>query len=299
MHSNAVIISTLTGLRFTQCPKCQERHVLHPGFVHGSHLWCKGCGENLLLQELSMGELENFNVQKKCTNIVGYGGSCGCEICNASRRSPFGASPEAVKAHNPIHDGTDAWPCCECDNCKAWRRSDANKLPVTFVQGSYNIETGETIEPLHQRVGRIDRIKLTMTSERDSIEADSAQALYLTRGVTPYLLITLADRGESMTKGLQDWQTAVRIQQFVGMPLRPSLASPLAIQMLMHFHAYRERFIAAPVSCWPEAQRAIVEGFKAKGLIFERDHEDFGTTDKGSLIVATLTAVMSESLRNV
>jgi len=60
MHSNAVIIGTLTGLRFTQCPKCQERHVLHPGFVHGSHIWCKGCGENLLLQELSMGELENF-----------------------------------------------------------------------------------------------------------------------------------------------------------------------------------------------------------------------------------------------
>lgn len=60
MHSNAVIISTLTGLRFTQCPKCQERHVLSPGFVHGSHLCCKGCGENLLLQELSMGELENF-----------------------------------------------------------------------------------------------------------------------------------------------------------------------------------------------------------------------------------------------
>jgi hypothetical protein len=61
MHSNAVIISTLTGLRFTQCPKCQERYVLSLGFVHGSHLCCKGCGENLLLQELSMGELENFN----------------------------------------------------------------------------------------------------------------------------------------------------------------------------------------------------------------------------------------------
>ena len=60
MHSNAVIIHTLTGLRFTQCPKCQERYVLSPGFLHGSHLCCKGCGENLVLQELSMGELENF-----------------------------------------------------------------------------------------------------------------------------------------------------------------------------------------------------------------------------------------------
>jgi len=59
-HSNALIISTVSGLRYTQCPKCQARHVLHLGFVHGSHLCCNGCGENLLLQELSMGELENF-----------------------------------------------------------------------------------------------------------------------------------------------------------------------------------------------------------------------------------------------
>ena len=68
MHSNAVIIHTLTGLRYTQCPKCQERHVLSPGFVHGSHLCCKGCGENLLLQELSMGELENFTQQVGLVN---------------------------------------------------------------------------------------------------------------------------------------------------------------------------------------------------------------------------------------
>jgi hypothetical protein len=68
-HSNAVIISTLTGLRFTQCPKCQERHVLSPGFVHGSHLCCKGCGENLLLQELSMGELENFKAAQVNWNL--------------------------------------------------------------------------------------------------------------------------------------------------------------------------------------------------------------------------------------
>lgn len=112
MHSNALIYHTVSGRRFTQCPKCQERYELqNPGFVHGSHLCCKGCGENLLLQELTMGELENFT------------------------------------------------------------------QPVTFVQGSHNIETGEVIEPLHKRVGKIDRIKLTMTSERDSTEAGKAQVI--------------------------------------------------------------------------------------------------------------------------
>ena len=87
MHSNAVIIHTLTCLRFAQCPKYQERHVLSPSFVHGSHLCCKGCGENLLLQKLSMGELENFKVQKKCTTVVGYGGSRKVHV--ARHNKPF------------------------------------------------------------------------------------------------------------------------------------------------------------------------------------------------------------------
>jgi len=78
-----------------------------------------------------------------------------------------------------------------------------------------------------------------------------------------------------------------------------SMTSPLAMQMLLHFYAVRERFIEAPVSCWPPAQRAIVESFKDRGLIFERAHEDFGTTDKGSLVVETLKATMKEVMRNV
>jgi hypothetical protein len=67
------------------------------------------------------------------TNVNCYCRGAGCIYCtepNEATKSLNSAWQRVVEqARNPIHDGTDAWPCCECDNCKAWRSSDANKQP--------------------------------------------------------------------------------------------------------------------------------------------------------------------------
>jgi hypothetical protein len=130
--------------------------------------------------------------------------NCYCEDCAAIRHQAF-----IDKVRNPIHDGSDAWPCCECDNCKAWRRSDANKVPMSFVQMSGNIETGEVIEPLHKRSGVLDLGTMTMTSERDSIEADAAQALFVEYGVPVGSLIANVGYGTSLTVALRKMRAVI------------------------------------------------------------------------------------------
>lgn len=257
---HAPINITGHGVRWSSCAKCRKIRTLDTHELEGHVFYCAGCGEQLTLKKMSMVEWEAL-----------------------AEQYPQPPSPVMTTIKPSI---VAQWECPSVDK-------------IEFVQGSFNIETGDAIEPLHKRSGTFDPITLRLTSERDSTEADAAQGLFLNHGTNPNVLMRATKNGCVFARA--EVKTLVSGRSYVAIPSnRPvSITSPLAIQMLMHFYGTRERFISAPLELWPPAQRGIVEGFKNAGLIFERDHEDFGTTDKGSLIVATLKAVMSESLRNV
>jgi hypothetical protein len=70
-------------------------------------------------------------------------------------------------------------------------------------------------------------------------------------------------------------------------PNTVSITSPLAITMLLHFHAICEPYINAPVASWPNAQRAILGQFLAHGLVQAVDH-GYMTAPKGDKIVRKL-----------
>jgi len=178
-----------------------------------------------------------------------------------------------------FHDGSDAFTGCDCPNCNKWRKSNANTT------------TCERDAAFHTRLGKLADVAYR---ERDSAEADAVQALIMNHGANPSVIMRAANNKCVFARArVQDGKLFIPVDKPV------SLTSPLAIQMLLHFYAVRERYIPAPVSTWPPAQRAIVESFMLKGLIREQDHEDYVTTDKGALIVATLKATMEEAMRNV
>lgn len=127
-------------------------------------------------------------------------------------------------------------------------------------------------------------------------EADAAQKLFLYFGASATTLIRNAERGCSFERA--------QIQQgrFLLIPSdKPvSLSSPLAIQMLMHFHASPTLFIDQPLMLWPHAQREIVKGFKEKGLIIDGTVPDsYRTTARGAILVTALGAVLKEGLDRV
>lgn len=259
MHIKAPINFTF-DTRWSQCAKCRKVFGLNPGFVEGSHLICT-CGQNLLLAKMTDVEFD--------------------ELC---KQYPQPVSPVMTTADKCfVHDGKDYYLACECPRCAQFReRAKAMGItPFELVQREATNITATLHRELKERGFMIRPLKpsdaprvadCTGFANGRKFEFDVADPKRCS-----YQARTIAEaRARSV-----------------------SLTSPLAITMLMHFYANRDRFIPAPVEFWPPAQRAIVAGFKANGLIFERGPEDFGTTDAGSLIVATLKAVMAESLNHV
>lgn len=227
-------IMNSNGPRWSQCAKCRKVFGLSVGFGEGSHLWCSGCGQNLLLKNMTAAEFVELLKQYPQQRDENIG---------------------IVKLYN---------------------------FEPTVKFGDFT----ESLSLYHQFGGRVKR--------RDSAEADAAQDLIMNHGANPLVIMRAANNKCVFARAeVQDGKLFIPVDRPV------SLTSPLAIQMLLHFYAVRERYIPAPVSTWPPAQRAIVESFILKGLIREQDHEDYVTTDKGSLIVATLKAVMTESLSHV
>lgn len=131
------------------------------------------------------------------------------------------------------HDGKDYVLACECPGCCRFREqakaigctpfelaqemakfpADHFKLPtstigtelrsVSFVQGSFSIDPEcKVIEPLHKRSGTFDPITLHLTSERDSAEADAAQALFVEFGMTSKGIINTVFGGVPMVLAL-------------------------------------------------------------------------------------------------
>lgn len=167
----------------------------------------------------------------------------------------------------------------------AWPDDDWNFTTIGAVFGDH--QPAKASDPVVKAMGQQEN--------RDSAEADAARTLFLYFGASAKILIKNAERGCSFQR------TKIQQGRILLIPSdKPiSLTSPLAIQMLLHFYAQRDRFIPAPVSTWPPAQRAIVEAFMHKGLIYDKGYEDYTTTDKGEALVATLKAAMTEGLKNV
>lgn len=203
-HFKAPIMSANPGVRYTQCCKCGKVMALGSFHQAGDHLYCLGCPTNLLLTEMTMVEWDEYQQAHPCNQ----------------------PSPAIVNVP-VVHDGSDAWMGCTCEPCMSWRKSNvlnrypadlfkeinstiteefkkpfAQITPISFVRGSFQIDTGEVIEPLHKRQGFIYDGKLT--SERCSKEADAAQYYFLELGISKWVLMNFADGDFSpMHKGLR------------------------------------------------------------------------------------------------